>query len=143
MPLLEGNTLNANICFLPERTLVIISPNDGATIDLEEYNNQFKVAHELTMGIKVGVLVRTSPFLNITKEVREESLNPEKEKYIIAQAILVKNFANKLVGNFYIKFQKPKVPNKLFSSEAEALKWLEKMIEAHKKAKVNSKNIAA
>lgn len=126
-------TKNARITYHPDKNLVIISPVDGAVIDLDEYNNQFKLTHEMTNGKKSAVLVRTSPFLTVTKETTEESLNPEKEKFIIAQAILVKNFANQLIGNFYIKFQNPKVPNKLFSKEEDALKWLEEKVAEYLK----------
>jgi hypothetical protein len=127
-------TPHTKIIYQPENHLVIISPNDGAVIDLEEYNLEFKLTHELTNGVKAAVLVRTSSFLTVTKDTREESLNPEKEKYIIAQAILVKNLANQLIGNFYIKFQNPRVPNKLFTDEDEALKWLRQKVEEYLKS---------
>jgi len=42
----------------------------------------------------------------------------------IATAFVTNSIANKLIGNFFINFNKPASPTKMFSSEADALAWL-------------------
>lgn len=115
---------SAKIEFNSALRLVTISPFEGTTIDAEEYRDQFKAAQQLTNGVPAGVLIKTAPFLNVTKAAREESLKPEHLKYILAQAIVVENLANRIVGNFYIRFHQPSVPTKLFSNQEDALQWL-------------------
>jgi hypothetical protein len=121
----KGKTSTAEIIYDEQNHLVVISPFEGATIDAKEYIEQYHKVVELTGGVSSCVLILTSPFLNVTKAAREESLKPEWQKYTIAQAIVVNNLANRILGNFYIKVMRPKVPNKLFSNEAEAKKWLQ------------------
>ncbi len=41
-----------------------------------------------------------------------------------ATAVVVDTLAYKLIANFYLKFNKPKRPYKVFSKEEEAIKWL-------------------
>lgn len=128
---LEISTQKATISYEPENEIVVVSPFEAVEIDAAEYIEQFKAVHALTHGKKAAVLIRTSPFLTVTKEARSESLKPDKEGYIIAQAILVTNIANRLIGNFYIKYNNPKIPNKLFSTETEARKWLKEKVAAY------------
>ena len=121
---------SAKIEFNKSLRLVTISPVEGATIDADEYREQFKAAQQLTNGVPAGVLIKTAPFLNVTKAAREESLKPEHLKYILAQAIVVENLANRIVGNFYIRFHQPTVPTKLFTNQEDALQWLQVKIKS-------------
>jgi len=41
-----------------------------------------------------------------------------------AKAIIVNSMANRIVGNFIIKFHKPIAKTRLFSDEETALAWL-------------------
>jgi len=36
------------------------------------------------------------------------------------------SLASSIIGNFYIKFNNPSIPTKLFKTEDEALDWLKK-----------------
>ena len=46
----------------------------------------------------------------------------------IASVFVVKNVAQKLMGNAYITFNKPITPTKIFTNEDEAVKWLKTFI---------------
>ena len=45
-------------------------------------------------------------------------------KYTIADAIIVSNLAQKILINFYLKFNKPPKPSQAFNSEEQAINWL-------------------
>lgn len=45
-----------------------------------------------------------------------------------AQAIIIDSLSNRLLANFYIKFQKPQNPIKIFEKEEEAIQWLKQFI---------------
>lgn len=41
-----------------------------------------------------------------------------------ADAFIIKSLPQKIIGNFFLKFHKPKIPTKLFSDYTKAIKWL-------------------
>lgn len=44
-----------------------------------------------------------------------------------AAAMLVDNMANRLIISFFIQFNKPPYPYRVYESEAEAIKWLKSL----------------
>jgi hypothetical protein len=59
-----------------------------------------------------------------TSDSREFSASKEGLRFSLAEALVVKNLAQKLIVNFYLKFNNPSVPSKAFNTEDEAIKWL-------------------
>jgi hypothetical protein len=49
--------------------------------------------------------------------------------YTSAEAYIAQNFAHKLIGNFYLKFNKPGRPTRIFDTEREAFQWLQTFIQ--------------
>jgi hypothetical protein len=49
----------------------------------------------------------------------------ESTPYTIAVAGLIVSVSQKLLGNFYLRFNKPKKPTKIFTQLDEAVHWLE------------------
>ncbi len=69
-------------------------------------------------------LIILKNFVNVSPEARSYAASEESNKYTIADAFIIESQALKIVGNFYIRFNKPKRPTKIFNTELEALKWL-------------------
>ena len=46
------------------------------------------------------------------------------QKKLIAQAVLVNSLATRIAGNFYIRFNKPTKPTKIFTNAEDAKSWL-------------------
>ncbi len=74
---------------------------------------------------------KQTPFLfeadegvTITKEARDNATTLEDEAPIIATAVVVQNVAYALIANFYMKFNKPKRPYKVFNNKQGAIEWL-------------------
>ncbi|NQX98298.1 MAG: STAS/SEC14 domain-containing protein, partial [Flavobacteriales bacterium] len=60
-----------------------------------------------------------------SKESREYGAKKEVSGLSSAMAILAgKSLAAILVGNFFIRFNKPVTPTKIFKREEKALEWL-------------------
>ena len=59
-----------------------------------------------------------------TKEAREYTKGGEGMRCINAGGFLVNNAVLEILVNYYLKFNRPKVPVKLFTDETKALKWL-------------------
>ena len=63
-------------------------------------------------------------FAEMDPEVREWSANTSGNHYTYVDAIVISNFAQKLVADFYLKFNKPPMPTKIFKSREKALEWI-------------------
>ena len=62
--------------------------------------------------------------LIVTKEARDNAILIEESSPCKAMAIVVDNVAYAMIGNFYLKFNKPKRPYRVFKNRRDALEWL-------------------
>ncbi len=79
---------------------------------------------EIGEGKKFLILITTGEFSLVDKEAREFGATEAGNRYTLAAAIVVKSLAQKLLGNAYIKVNKPSAPNKLFTDQQKAIDWL-------------------
>ena len=99
---------------------------DGFTIDLEE-SVQINIAEgELLNGVPSSglVLMVADSTTQFTNDARSFSASKEGLRFSLAEALVVKTLAQRLVVNFYLKINKPSVPSKAFDSEESAIEWL-------------------
>jgi hypothetical protein len=80
-------------------------------------------------GKKLPVFIDAGDFVTIDEEARMFSASKTGNIYTIADAIAVHNVAQKLIANFYLKNNHPKVPTKIFSNKHDALDWLREFIK--------------
>lgn len=71
---------------------------------------------------------------SIDTEVREWASSDKQNKHTVADAIIVKNVAQRIVGNFYIQFNRPVKPTRLFTNRNDAIKWLLEQGEKYQQA---------
>lgn len=89
---------------------------------LEKYN-------EITDGKLMPFLFTASEEVNITPEARDNAVKIEEESPCYGAAVVVTNIAYLLIANFYLKFNKPKRPYKVFKNEADAVEWLKTFVK--------------
>ncbi len=82
------------------------------------------VMHELTGGKATGQLFIACPGLTVEKEVREFGATAQANRYTLYSAIVCNSLAHRILGNFFIKVQQPKVPTRMFSNCNDAILWL-------------------
>lgn len=104
---------------------VMKSSDDFTVEDIKETN---KAVGELGGGRAFLNLVYIHQLFNTDPEVREYAATEESNRYTIADAFVVNSTALKLVGNFYIRFNKPARPTKIFTSDTEAIEWLKSFL---------------
>jgi hypothetical protein len=100
---------------------------EDASIEVENAIQNYEAASSLTNGEKHLLLVDAQANVYISKETRIYSAQT-KPNSPLAMALIVNSTANRLIGNFYFNFNKPKVPTKLFPNEEKALRWLEEFL---------------
>jgi len=116
-------TKAATLSYDPNERLLHMTILEGAEIELENAIENYEAAVVLTGDTKHLLLVDAHATVYVSKEARAYSaeLKPNSP---IAMAVIVSSTANRLIGNFYINFNKPKVPSRIFSSEEKAIEWL-------------------
>lgn len=128
--------LTPNITFLkvveiPEANIILRSDNiihvdygKNVTLDVNLQISMRKIFDELAAGKKMHFIFSADEGFILTKEARENSEIMDIDSPISAYGIVANNLAYKLIANFYLKVNKPKVPFKIFLTVEEAAKWL-------------------
>jgi hypothetical protein len=70
------------------------------------------------------LLVISSKDSSIDTESMEYVAKKEADPHSTAVAFLISSISQKLLGNFYLSFNKPEKPTKIFTNLDEAVKWL-------------------
>lgn len=96
------------------------------TADLEELK---KLSSELAGHKPYVILVTSGELASFSKEARELSASKVFITNARAKAIIVDSIAKKIIGNFYLKVNKPYLQTKLFSEREKALTWLREFIK--------------
>ncbi len=110
---------------------------EGADIEEADILQLKLCALELANGKKYAILLDGTHTFSISPTARALVASKEFSKDRIAGAFVITSLANKLLGNFFIKFNKPASPTKLFSDEASAMEWLKEQFENVNKLKSN------
>lgn len=68
-------------------------------------------------------------FSDVDPEVREWAASPSNNTYTIIDAIVINSLSQKILADFYISFNKPVRPTRVFKSVEKAFDWVEEMID--------------
>lgn len=93
-------------------------------IDVNHVEADYEASKKITEGKKFLSLVLTSQDTSITSQAQKVSMQKEKYAMVVAQAVVIHSLAQRILGNFMIKFIKYPVPCQLFGSKEKAAKWL-------------------
>jgi hypothetical protein len=81
---------------------------------------------ELSGGKEVFVMILAEDAAQFDKSAREFSASAAGTIFTKADALVVRNLAHRILANFYISFNKPLKPSRVFNSEEEAIAWFRK-----------------
>lgn len=116
---------------------------DGCDINLIDLTEIRNINLKLTNGKPYVVLLDAGEYTSITTEAREISATENFSKNLIAKAFVISSIPQRIVGNFYIKVNKPFASTKLFTSKEKAIEWLNDELKNHstiKKGNLISEN---
>lgn len=112
----------------------------GAEIDLPAIKDFFRIYSELTKGEAYALLYYTADGTStLTFEARKFAAQHSEEYPKLSVAIVITSLSQRLIGNFYLKTIRQRVPYKLFNSLAEAEKWSHRQLSSVSK---NNKTLA-
>jgi len=100
-----------------------------ALIDQKDVQELKKYNLQIAGGKPYALLVIPGNLTTITKEARELLAQKDFTHITFAKALLIQSTGHKLVGNFYLKINKPYTNTKIFSDRSKALTWLRSFIK--------------
>lgn len=117
------------IVSLIEGNMIHIHLKSQMEITLDDTQEILEAMRLVSGGKKLPVFIDAGEFASIDDDVRVFSASKAGNIYTLADAIAVDNIAQKLMANFYLKNNEPKVPTKIFKNKSDALAWLREFIK--------------
>ena len=108
--------------------IVEIRVADNHTCTVEEAQDISRVIRVLGKGKPVPVLRIAGEHSSVADGVREYAASALSQKNMVADAIVIRSLPQRILGNFYLKMNRPEKPTRLFNSETEAEAWLSKFL---------------
>ncbi len=124
MKLLNEIKFNYGKVQLYESKLVRIEVFSGTIIGLAESKSMNDAIGTLSEGKECLILIVADEFAQFDRDTSDFSASEEGQRYTIADALVVKSLSQKILANFYLKFNKPAKPTRIFTNEKEAADWL-------------------
>jgi len=129
-------TLDTAFAFLSfEDEILTVKMKEGVNIGKAEMESLLIKAVELTVPNKYFAIIDTTVPYDSTPDARDFYAESDYSKYRFADAFIVNSLPMRLLVNFFIAFNKPTIPSKMFNNEESALNWINSLkIEMLKKA---------
>lgn len=106
--------------------IIWLTFKEGADLDTGEVREFIRACDVLSKGEPYLLMSDARVNLTITSDGRKTVADKKEVPNLIANAVLVNNFAVRLTANFFISFNKPHFKYRVFNNEARALNWLKK-----------------
>ncbi|MBV9791182.1 MAG: hypothetical protein JOZ51_23510 [Chloroflexi bacterium] len=97
-------------------------PNVVQTLD--DAKGDVQIFDQLSQGQPFTALLDIRQLKSQEREAREFYSQPGHTPGLVAIAILIGSPMSRVIGNFFMGFNKSEIPARLFTSEDEALTWL-------------------
>jgi hypothetical protein len=116
----------AIIYYIPELDLLEVDYQENCIVDRKEALQVMEASRQFRNGSnKYTMITATKDFFNMTPDARATFAEEMKKGFELEKmAILVNSLAYRILANFFIRFDKPPVPTKMFNSRKEAIDWL-------------------
>lgn len=95
-------------------------------MNLDGVMENIEASKQLTDNRQYYVIIITDETATYTKEAREYK-DPHVEAKKKAEALVVTSLPNRILGTFYARSRRRNHPIRLFSTEADALDWIESL----------------
>jgi hypothetical protein len=112
--------------FLKHSDIVVVKYKPNVKVGLKDMLAIHQAERKLTSEKKHLALLDTRGFVSVSPGAKKFSASGRPGKYRKAAAFLVNSGGVQILVNFYLSFNKPKVPTKMFSNEKKAIRWLKK-----------------
>ncbi len=113
------------VVFYYEDDVLNINFKQDADVKLEHAQDNLKARKSFQKEAKVKVLSDVSLVWQVSKDARAFFATKQVTDLNIAMALITNSLTSKILANFFMKFNKPASPTKMFNSKEKALAWLD------------------
>ena len=92
-------------------------------VDLAVQAEMQRIYNELT-PVKIPFIFTGDEFVSVTSEARKNSIKMEEHVPLPHSVIVVRNLAQRILAEYYYKFNKPKRPVKIVTKFEDAIGWI-------------------
>ena len=96
----------------------------GCTLSVDDCYALAKFIARIGEAEKYPLLTEPSSGSNIDEDARVLLAGEKGNRFILKNAILCDSIVHEMIGNFFIRMDRPLTPTKLFESEVKAISWL-------------------
>jgi hypothetical protein len=114
--------------FLGDDGIVRTVLDEGAEETLADAKASIASIVRVSNGMKRPLLVDLRGVKSQDRGARVYYSGPESVASTLGTAILVGSPVSRMLGNFFLGFNKPAIQIKLFTSEADAIQWLKELL---------------
>lgn len=114
------------VLILDEYGIVELSINPGETLGVDDVHKIFDHIHnDLPNATKL--MVTAGDKATLSPEARELVSSKSITDQIVADAIVTLHYSHQMSSNFFVRYNHPSRPTKLFKTKEEALAWLKEV----------------
>lgn len=125
-------TIRVGKMTLLEPSIVMLDIDEGMELGSEDIFELNSASMQLCDQTSYAILtLMNKPGIISTPEARKTGAEMHLKFPKVADALVVNSLAEKLIANFYIKFNRPSVPTRMFTNEKDALSWLREQLHLY------------
>lgn len=98
--------------------------HEGAEVDLADAHENLAVTATLTGGRRLPVMVDLRGVRSQSAEARAHFAGPAATAVTRAVALVISSPLSRVVGNFFLGFNRPETPARIFTATGDAETWL-------------------
>jgi len=107
-----------------EDQIAHLNLKQGELVEIDELKTIFEEIAKQAGEKKFRLLVTAGNSASLSPEAREYASSAESSDVIVADAVVVQNYSHEMTANFFIRFNKPNRPTRLFKNREAACEWL-------------------
>lgn len=104
--------------------VLYVKMKEGINLGQPEMEELLKQAVEFTSPNNYFAVIDTTSPYDSSLEARNFYAESEYSKYRYADAFIVNSLPMRLLVNFFITFNRPKIPSKMFNNAESAYEWI-------------------
>jgi len=127
--IVEHVALDCADLYLLENGIIRYEFRESYVVDVKDIKEMSATRSHMAGDRKRKILIVTARYMSITPKARAFDVSEHRKKNTLAEAYVITNLATRIATSFYHVFNPPPIPVKIFKTEHEAIKWLDKFNE--------------
>jgi hypothetical protein len=123
------NKYSVNTVDLGNNTYLRLNVLGNEEISVEDVKAIAQSCKNAGGGRVLPLLIKVDKYTLPSAEARKFIAQADSNPYAKAEAYVISDLPQKIVGNFFLKFDKPARPTKMFTKEEEAMEWLKQFFD--------------